>query len=370
MVMRGINVTVKAVQASVLPVDSLTVLGIIGTGEAGNPMAVPGVPVAVNTLEKAEEQFGSTGSLIDACKAIYGQVRCWVVGVRYDHTIATPADLLAAQVAAINSFLSAASETGLTPSVIGAPGLTYLGLDDDGASPIVTKLKEVAESLGAYVVADSANSTIAVAEGWQNNNGGSRVIPIPQRITTPDTVNLAGSGHAMGAIAKNDSINGVKDSVANRPLSGIVSVNPAYTFSFTDGATEAQVLAVSNFTVYVREGTEWIFVGGTTPFVPTGDPRRFMNAGRVFDQILARMKTVGRSYLSRQLTTERVGRIISAIQNYLNTLIAAEDIITGTVSPDIANNTIANLDAGKLFINLSIDFVANLEQLNLSIEVS
>ena len=366
MVTKGINVTVSTVVAEAAPLDSPLVIGLVGTVTKGASAAANKTPVAVRNVAEAEAQFGTAGTLISTIKEIYALASCVVVGIKYDHSLL--GNDLATEIDNAIDRLKAASATGFAPTIVGAPGITFVADNDGSASPVAVKLAEVAEVMGAYAIMDSADSTVAVAKNWQASNGGPRTVGVPQ-MPTSSRGKTSGSGFLMGLIAKNDAENGVKDSFSNRSVPSIVSVDPMYTFSFTDGTTEAQDLAANHLTVFVREGTEWIAFGGTTAFADADDPRRFVNAGRTFDRILLEMKSIGRSFIGRQLTQERVGRIITRIQSYLNTLVANEDILAGTVAADAVKNTAANLNAGKLSVLLSVDFVANIEQLNIAVEV-
>ena len=100
MVTRGIDVTFGEI-AQAPPAESPTVIGLVGDGTAGSPTVALRTPVAVHSLEEAIIQFGTVGTLIDACRAIYALTSVWVVGVRYDST-QTGADLSSAVTDAIN----------------------------------------------------------------------------------------------------------------------------------------------------------------------------------------------------------------------------------------------------------------------------
>ena len=54
----GVNVSIGTVEQAPPP-DSPTVIGVVGTGTAGSPVAALNVPVAVHSLDEAITQFGT-----------------------------------------------------------------------------------------------------------------------------------------------------------------------------------------------------------------------------------------------------------------------------------------------------------------------
>ena len=364
----GISVTFGAV-ARGTPVDSTTVIGIVGDGTAGAPASVLAEPVAVRTLEDAETQFGSAGSLIDACKTIFALTSVWVVGIRYDSTISAPADLVTAIAAAVNALLIAEAATGHAPTLIGAPGLTFEGRDDPAANAVATLLNTVAGRLGAYAVVDASNDTVANVKLWSDNNGAARLIPIPQAVTTPEVTDLPGSAYILGAIAVNDADNGIRDSISNRVLSHIVSVSPEYSFSYTDASSEAADLDTDDLTTIVRHSGAWRAWGGKTKYGSTTDLRRYANIGRVFDRIEERIVDIAQHMLGRGIRNDFINRLVSNVQDYLDSLVASGDVASGVALPDESQNTQANLNAGKVYLTLQVQPVPNAALITLTIEI-
>ena len=368
MTTRGISVAFGDI-AQTPPPTSPTVIGLVGDGTAGSPVAALATPVAVSNRADAETQFGTAGTLIDACRSIFAITSVWVIGVRYDSTL-TGADLSGAVTDAINALLRSEVVTGFHPTLIAAPELSYDARDDGAANSNATLMNTVAESLGAYAVVDAANSDIATAKTWSTNNGAPRLIAIPQTVTTPDTDDLPGSSFLVGAIAANDAENGVRDSISNRVLLNIVSVKPTYTFSYIDSTSEAVDLDTdAALTTVVRTQGAWRAWGGQTSYGSLTDLRRFANIGRVIDQIEDRVVLIAQRMVDRGIRFDFVNRLVSNVQDYLDVLVAGGDLSSGVASPDPVQNTPESLAQGRVYLQLQIQPVPNASLITLTIHV-
>ena len=426
--LHGIDVEFGAVAPSP-PAESPTVIGVVGTGTAGSPLADTEVPTAVHNMDAAETQFGTEGSIFSACQAIFAQASVWVVGVRYDHTLSGipsgsafptnpapqdgdrfrfsaaatglsnardddgttittaaigdvfrfngtnwikqdgPSDTSTSITNCINALRNAETITGHKPTLLIAPGLTYDALNDGSANTNVAHLASVAESLKAYVIADTANSTIAVAKAWSTANGGNRVLPFPQQVVIPESSpdSIPMSGYMAGAIARNDGLHGVRDSISNRNLTHIVSVSPVYSFSYEDPATEAADLDSANLSVVVRSEGAWLAWGGTTKYTPATDPRADVNIGRIFDGITTRAVRIARHMLGRGIRNDFVNRLVSNVQDYLDTLVTNGDLTSAVVEPDVVRNTDANIRRGRVYLKVTARPTPNAKLITLTI---
>lgn len=407
----GVNVNIGNVAATP-PVDSPTVIGVVGTGIAGTPTAALYTPVSVHSEEDAVTAFGTTGTLAEACEYIYAVTTVFVVGVRFDETAVDPtegaafpssptqgdlfrfnADATALSGAvdeggntvttastgdlflrgatnwvlqsmdisrngviarAIDALETAETATGHKPTILVVPEETYEARNDGAANAIATKLATTAEMLDAIVFADAANSDIPAALAWDTNNGAPRVIGIPQAFTTPEETGLSGAVFFAGQQAALDAAAGsVRESLDNKALSHITSVSPNYTFSYRH-ASEADRLTTGNgLMVAVRHAGTWRAWGGEVRY-GSDDPRQFYATQRVLDNIENHVVDIVVGMIGSGVRAAFVSRAVRAVQDYLDGRVAAGDVTRAVCTPNAALNTAANLAAGRLYLDIDI----------------
>ena len=408
----GINIS-TGVLAQAPPIDSSTVIGIVGVSTAGTPAVANNVPVAVHSLAEAEEQFGTAGTLYEACEAILAQSTVFIVGVLFDDTLVnatlgaafptSPAtgDLFqfnaaatgltgaedsggtavtdaaigdqfmyngtswvlqttdvsrqGAVSAALDALATSETATGHKPSLIGAPDETYVARDDGSANSVAAKLESVAEMLDAIAFADAANDTVADATDWDTNNGATRVIGVPQEVTTPDRAGLPGSGYLLGAQAALDAAEGsVRATLSNKILRHISSVSPAYTFSYRHASQASQLTDDKGIMVIVRHEGVWRGWGGETSYGSATDPRRFYATQRILDAIENHVVDIAVTRLGLGIRSDFIPRLVGDVQDYLDGRVGAGDIAEASVAPDAVRNTVSAVAAGRVYLTLLI----------------
>ena len=346
-----------------------TVIGIVGTGTSGSPAADVGVPVSVRKLSEATAQFGTAGTIIDACKHIYAVSNPVIVGIRYNHSL-TSTGLVTAITAAIKALSNAEGVTGFRPSVILAPGLTANTSNADTANAFATLLETISVSLPAIGISDAildftknADALVTEAKAWKVNNTGTRVLVMAQEIETPQVAKLPGSSFLAGAIAANDLQNGVQDSISNRVIGNIVSVTPNLTFSYTDINTQAQDLDSVDITTLVRKRGLWRAWGGQTTYASATDIRRFMGVVRISDAIDEDVERVAIGLVDRGLNDNFIDRWVQGVNEILRSRVLSGHVISAFAESDSVNNTRVNLIAGRPYINTIIEPIPGAELL-------
>ena len=244
------------------------------------------------------------------------------MGVRFDDTLTLAARITAVN-AALDALATAETATGHKPTLICAPGETYVARDDGAAQSVNAKLNSIAESLDAIAWADMANSTIAIANDWLTANGGDRLIGSPQVFVTPENAALDGSVFLAGQQAALDAESAsVRESLDNRPLSHLSSLAPSYTFSYRHASEAAQLTDGKGAMVVVRHNGVFRAWGGETTYGSTTDPRRFYATQRVLDQIEDRSVEIVVGIIGRGIRAASVPRSVRAVQDYLDGRVA------------------------------------------------
>ena len=112
---------------------------------------------------------------------------------------------------AIGALRTAEAVTGQRPTIILAPGTTYVSTDGGLANANTTLLATIADELGAetIAIADAIYSDIADTVTYAGNNGANQLWIVGQTIQTGEVAALHGSSFGAAAIARNDSENGI-----------------------------------------------------------------------------------------------------------------------------------------------------------------
>ena len=382
-----INVDIKSLPTPTPP-SSSTVIGVVGSATAPSGVTAPTaeneIPVAVNSLSDALAAFRN-GTIYDACEIAFSLANVYVVGVKFDSENAVTADRNASLVNAIDAFRRAASVTGKKPTILIAPGETYLpptGGTGTPPTPLVyagsavtngspAKIETVAASLKAIGILDASPSTNVIAQAWSIANGKKRCLAIPQMITTPDKTNLPGSSFLAAALARNDALYGVNDSFSNRDLIGITLVSPTRSFEYTDQTTDALVLRTSKLSSVIRDFNGiWRVIGGILGGVTGNDPFRYIGVQRMVDIIESEIINLAVNRWNRNQRANFITRLVSDVQEYLDLLVGGGALIFALCAPDPIQNTATARSAGLVYLYVTLRFPAINEQINFTVEAS
>ena len=347
---------------------SETVIGVVGTGSAGSPTSTLGVPSLVGSLDASETVFGTAGTLADFFTNFYSLASGFVVGVRYDGTL-TGSALTDAITEAIEALRTGEAVTGQKPTILLAPGTTYLSTDGGLANANTTLLATIAAELDAIAIADAAYSDIADTVTYAGNNGADRLWIIGQTVETGSVAALNGSSYAAAAIARNDSENGAADSISNRALIGITSVTPSLSFSYRLAGTQAGQFDAVDVGSFVRHRGRFRVWGFRCTYATLTDARRFLNIQRVIDTVETAAVNIAQDMVDRGVTSDFPGNLAANIQAYLDGLVATGALIAGAAESDRAANTPTSLAAGRVTIILTIQPVAVAELVSLTVQL-
>ena len=322
----------------------------------------------VGSLDAAETVFGTAGSLSDFFTNFFGLASGFVVGVRYDDTLSGAA-LTTAITAAIGALRTAEAVTGQKPTILLAPGLTYVSTDAGIANANTTLLATIAAELDAIAIADAAYSDIADTVTYAGNNGANRLWIVGQTVETGEVAALNGSSYGAAAIARNDSENGAADSLSNRALTGITSVTPSLSFSYRRAGTQAAQFDAVDVGSFVRHRGRFRAWGFRCTYDTATDARRFLNIQRVVDTVETESVNIAQDMVDRGVTADFPGNLAANIQNYLDGLVATGALVSGSAEADRAANTATALAAGRVTIILTIQPVAVAELVSLTVQL-
>ena len=361
----GVNISVGAAQAQP-QLTSPAVVAIAGTGSGGS--AILNTPTVVRSVAEATTRFG-TGSLLNACKAIFSQAECIVIGSVQSGT--TPANT----VVAVQALEGAEPATGYRPDYIDAPGLTVNTPADNLVNVVATQLQTTADKLRAiaYVKASNHGASPAIAitnyTAWRAANTGTNLVPIPQDVTIVDgagTLEVPGSALLLGLRARLDGERrfGYGRSISSKPVTGVSSVSPAYSFAL-DSPTQAQALSTALATIFVQDAGIWEAFGGWSNFAEDSG-QRVEHALNIVNHIYRRANRIFKRVIDDSVTENFVDVVVETLQDYFTGLIAAGLLRDGTARPNAALNTPTNLRAGNVSLTADILIAGVARRINLN----
>lgn len=343
------------------------VIGLVATAEDADAATFPlNTPVLITDALTAIGKAGTEGTLAKALDAIADNASPVVVVVRVAEgadEAATTTNVIGTvtaggQYTGIKALLAAKTKLGVTPRILGCPGLD--------TQAVATELIAVAQSLRAfaYVSAwDCATKEEAVA--YRDNFGAREVMVIWPDFLEWDTVASANApapavARALGLRAKLDEQVGWHKTLSNVPVNGVTGISKDVFWDLQNPATDAGYLNENEVTTLIREGG-FRFWGSRTC---SDDPLfAFENYTRTA-QVLA--DTIAEAHLwavDKPMHPSLVRDIIEGINAKFRELKAQGYIIDGECWYDEAANDATTLKAGKLYLDYDYTPVPPLENL-------
>ncbi|SDI36621.1 hypothetical protein SAMN05216588_115114 [Pseudomonas flavescens] len=354
---------------------STAIVGMVCTAEDADAIAFPlNTPVLVTNVQAAIKSAGVKGTLAASLQAIADQTKPVTVVVRVaDGVGATDEEKLANLISNIvgtttaegrytgmKALLAAKSQLGVTPRILGVPGLDPL--------PVATALVSIAKQLRAFAYV-SAHGCKSVTEAIAYRAGfGAREVMViwpdfKRWSTSADaTVTAPAVAVALGLRAKLDQEQGWHKTLSNVAVDGVTGISADVFWDLQNPATDAGLLNAAEVTTLINH-SGYRFWGSRTC---SEDPLfAFENYTRTA-QVLADTMAEGHFWaIDKPLHPSLVRDIIEGINAKLRELKAGGYIIDGQCWYDPDANTKDTLKAGKLFIDYDYTPVPPLEDLSL-----
>jgi hypothetical protein len=369
------GVRVIEINEGVRPIRTIAtaVVGLVATASDADAAFFPlNTPVLLTDVLSAIGKAGTQGTLAAALDAIADNASPVTVVVRVaDGVGETPEQKQADQISklvgtvtadgqytGLKALLTAKAKLGVTPRILGVPGLDAL--------PVASELASIAQQLRAfaYVSAwDCATKEEAVA--YRDNFGARELMVIwpdfqTWNTTTNATVSAPAVARALGLRAKLDEQVGWHKTLSNIPVNGVTGISKPVFWDLQNPATDAGYLNENEVTTLIREGG-FRFWGSRTC---SDDPLfAFENYTRTA-QVLA--DTIAEAHMwavDKPMHPSLVRDIVEGVNAKFRELKNAGYIIDGQCWYDEAANEPATLKAGKLTLDYDYTPVPPLEDL-------
>lgn len=344
-----------------------SIIGLIATASDADATLFPlNTPVLVTNIQSVIGKAGLLGTLKSSLQAIVDQTNTTVVVVRVDsaETEAEQSSLVigtttaAGQYTGLKALLTAKAKLGVTPRLIGAPGLD--------TQAVTTALVSTAQKLRAFAYAyaygcETKEEVVAYRESFAARE---LMLIWPQfiRFNTETSQNEAISpvAYALGLRAKIDNLTGWHKVISNVAVNGVVGISKDVWWDLQQTGTDADYLNSNGITTLIREDG-FRFWGSRT--CDTDGLFPFENYTRTA-QIIA--DTVAEAHLwavDKPLHPSLASDLIEGIRAKLSDLTNNGYLMGGDAWYDETKNPVENLKAGKFRLSYDYGPVPPLEDL-------
>lgn len=344
---------------------STAVVGIVATADDADAAVFPlNRPVMIAGNRTAMlAKAGQSGTLKRTLAAIYAQTLVPVIVVRAAQA-ATTAEQDASvigtttadgQMTGLKALLTAQAALGVTPRIIGAPGLD--------TQAVTTEIAAVCAQLRAFGYAAALGATPADAVLYRENFDSKRLMLLWPDFLGQDGNALPSAAVALGLRALLDNTAGWHKSISNTPANGVSGISKDVFFDLQATGTTADQLNAAEVTTLVRQDGFRLWGNRTC----STDPRfAFEVATRTGDIIADSIAQAQLWAMDRPMTKTLLADMVEMVNGKMRDWTANGYILGGEAWADPEKNTATALSAGNLHIDYSFTPVPPLENLTLT----
>ncbi|WP_393947944.1 phage tail sheath protein [Kluyvera intermedia] len=348
---------------------STAIVGMVCTGDDADASVFPlNKPVLLTDVLTASGKAGESGTLARSLDAIADQAKPVTVVIRVaqgETEAETTANIIGGVTAdgkktGIKALLSAQSQLGVKPRILGVPG--------HDTQAVSTELLSVAQSLRGFAYLSAYGcKTVAEAITYRENFSQREGMVIWPDFINFDTVLQAdatafATARALGMRAKIDQQTGWHKTLSNVGVNGVTGLSADVSWDLQDPATDAGLLNQNDITTLIRKDG-FRFWGSRCL---SDDPLfQFENYTRTA-QVLA--DTIAEAHMwavDMPLNPSLARDIIEGIRAKMRSLVNQGYLIGGDCWLDESVNDKDTLKAGKLAIDYDYTPVPPLENLML-----
>lgn len=353
----------------VISTVSTAIIGMVCTAEDADADAFPlDTPVLITNVLTAAGKAGKTGTLRASLMAIANQAKPVVVVVRVaegETDAQTSSNIIGGSdetgmYTGMKALLSAQTELGVKPRILGVPGLDN--------QDVATALAAVCQQLRAFgYVSAYGCKTVSDAIKYRDNFSQRELMVVwPDFVSWNTTTNASdiapATAYALGLRAKIDAETGWHKTLSNVGINGVTGLSASVYWDLQTSGTDADLLNQACVTTLIRKDG-FKFWGQRTC---SDDPLfLFENYTRTAQVLADTMAEAHMWAVDKPMTASLIRDIIDGINAKFRELKSNGYIIDGTCWFDESVNDKDTLKAGKLYIDYDYTPVPPLESLTL-----
>jgi len=336
-IIHGIKVTEVTTGIRSIVAVSSAVIGLVASSTTADAEAFPaGEAVLVTNVREAMGDAGTDGTLPKALDAISDQCNPVLVVVRVEEG-EDEADTDAAIIAGLQILLSAESQLGVRPRILGVPGY------DNTA--VTAAMVTVAQKLRGFAYAACGGATVPEAIDYADGFGARELMLI-----WPEFSDWQGSAvaRALGLRARIDSETGWHKTLSNVPVNGVTGLSRPVQFDMLGGESEAALLNDANITTLIRQDGYRFWGNRTTSAEPLFTFESAVRTAQILQDSIAQGLVWA---IDKPITAVLVKDILDSINAAFRKL-KTQGLIVGaeaTYNPDA--NPASSLAAGTIAID-------------------
>ncbi|WP_426136342.1 phage tail sheath protein [Pseudomonas sp. PWP3-1b2] len=343
------------------------VIGMVCTAEDADPLVFPlDTPVLISNVQTAVGKAGVKGTLAASLQGIADQTKPYVIVVRVKEgadAAATTSALIGGttptgQYTGMKALLAAKARLGLTPRILGVPGLDSL--------PVATALVAIAKDLRAFAYVSAWNcKTKEEVVAYRENFGAREVMVIWPEFLNWDTVankttTASAVARALGLRAKIDQETGWHKTLSNVAVSGVIGISADVFWDLQNPATDANYLNSNEVTTLIN-ANGFRFWGSRTC---SDDPLfAFENYTRTAQILADTMAEAHMWAIDRPMHASLVRDLVEGVNAKMREMKSQGYLIGGSCWYPDDINTKDTLKAGKLWVDYDYTPVPPLEDL-------
>ncbi|QLU67967.1 phage tail sheath protein [Citrobacter freundii] len=348
---------------------STAIVGMVCTGDDADASVFPlNKPVLLTDVLTASGKAGESGTLARSLDAIADQAKPVTVVIRVaqgETEAETTANIIGGVTAdgkktGIKALLSAQSQLGVKPRILGVPG--------HDTQAVSTELLSVAQSLRGFAYLSAWGcKTVAEAITYRENFSQREGMLIWPDFINFDTVLQAdaaafATARALGMRAKIDQQTGWHKTLSNVGVNGVTGLSADVSWDLQDPATDAGLLNQNDISTLIRKDG-FRFWGSRCL---SDDPLfQFENYTRTAQVLADTMAEAHMWAVDKPLNPSLARDIIEGIRAKMRSLVNQGYLIGGDCWLDESVNDKDTLKAGKLAIDYDYTPVPPLENLML-----
>ena len=343
------------------------VIGMVCTAEDADPLVFPlDTPVLLTNVQTAVGKAGIKGTLAASLQGIADQTKPYVIVVRVKEgadEAATTSALIGGttptgQYTGMKALLAAKSRVGMTPRILGVPGLDSL--------PVATALGAIAKDLRAFTYVSAWGcKTKEEVVAYRENFGAREMMVIWPEFQNWDTVankttTASAVARALGLRAKIDQETGWHKTLSNVAVSGVTGISADVFWDLQNPATDANYLNSNEVTTLINSNG-FRFWGSRTC---SDDPLfAFENYTRTAQILADTMAEAHMWAIDRPMHASLVRDLVEGVNAKMRELKSQGYLIGGSCWYPDDINTKDTLKAGKLWVDYDYTPVPPLEDL-------
>lgn len=344
------------------------VIGLVATAPNADSDFFPeNRPVLITDILDGLAKAGDNGTLPYVLEAIKQQCNPLVIVVRVsddENAAQLQSNIIGSMTdgrgTGLYALRAAKSQLGITPRIIGAPGLETVD--------VTAALASMANETRAFVYVNAFKcNTKEETVQYRDNFGQRELMVIWPNCTTWDTINntereVLTAAYALGLRAKLDEDIGWHKTISNIPIAAVSGLSKDIGWDLQNPATDAGYLNNHDVTTLINQ-KGFRFWGSRTC---SADPLfAFENYTRTANVLADTMAEAHFWAIDKPLHPTLARDIVEGINAKLRELVGSGYLIGGSAWYDPRNNTSESLKSGKLIIDYDYTPVPPLENLML-----